>query len=456
MQSLSLAHTVFYFLLALAILVAFHEFGHFYVARKLGVKVLRFSIGIGKSIWRYRKFPDDTEFSIGILPLGGYVKMVDEREGEVADADLPYAFNRQRLSVRAAIVFAGPFANFVLAVLLFWLVFMIGETGIRPVLGPVPAGTLAAEAGFQEGEEIIAVNGTETPTWGQAIGELVEQAMDQENLNVEVRSEGGASKVLTMVIPHEVAEKPGSLHERLGFQPWLPSMPPVVDRIEPEGAAEAAGLATGDRLVSVDGEPIKNWQKWVDHVRANPGKEMDLKVDRQGADVMLKIRPLAVDSPQGKVGRIGASVQVPQDMLDSLKVEYRLGPLPAFTAAVAKTWEYSAMTLKMIGRMIVGRASVDNLSGPISIAQYAGQSASLGLVQFLKFLSLVSVSLAVLNLLPIPVLDGGHLMFYLFEAVRGKPLSDATQAMFQNIGIMLLFSLMGLATYLDSKHLLGF
>ena len=449
MQSLLLAHTVFYFLLALAILVAFHEFGHFYVARKLGVKVLRFSLGLGKSIWSYRKSPDDTEFSIGFLPLGGYVKMVDEREGPVADGDLPRAFNRQRLSVRAAIVFAGPFANFVLAVLLFWLVFMIGETGIRPLLGPVPAGTLAAQAGFQEGEEIIRVNGTETPTWGAAIGELVEQAMDQENVSVEVRTDRGGSIVRSMTVPHEITENPDSLHERLGFQPWQPSLPAVVDRVEPDGAAEAAGLAAGDRLLSVDGEPIKDWQQWVGHVRANPGNEMALKVDRQGAQVSLAIRPLAVDSPQGKVGRIGAAVRVSQDIQDNLKVEYRLKPLPAFTAAVAKTWDYSVMTLKMIGRMLVGRASVENLSGPISIAQYAGQSASMGLVQFLKFLSLVSISLAVLNLLPIPVLDGGHLLFYLFEAVMGKPLPENVQAMFQNIGIVLLFSLMAFSFYLD-------
>jgi len=449
MQSLSLAHTVFYFLLALAILVAFHEFGHFYACRKLGVKVLRFSIGIGKSVWSYRKSPEDTEFSIGFLPLGGYVKMVDEREGSVAEEDLPHAFNRQRLAVRAAIVFAGPFANFVLAVLLFWLVFMIGETGTRPVLGPVAAGTLAAEAGFQEGEEIIAVNGNETPTWGVAIGAVVEQAMDQENLSVEVKTDRGAHLVRSMTIPREVTENPDALHERLGFQPWLPPLPPIVERVEPKGAAEAAGLVAGDRLLSVDGEPIQDWQQWVEHVRANPGKAMALTVERQGAEVTLQIKPLAVDSPQGKVGRIGAAVQVPQDMLDSLKVEYRLGVLPAFTAAVGKTWEYSVMTLKMIGRMIVGHASVENLSGPISIAQYAGQSASLGLVQFLKFLSLVSISLAVLNLLPIPVLDGGHLLFYLFEGIRGKPLSENTQAMFQNIGIMILFSLMIFSFYLD-------
>jgi regulator of sigma E protease len=450
MQSLSLAHTVFYFLLALAILVAFHEFGHFYACRLLGVKVLRFSVGLGKSVWRYRKSPKDTEFSIGLLPLGGYVKMADEREGEVAPEDLPHAFNRQRLAVRAAIVFAGPFANFVLAVLLYWAVFMIGETGLRPVLGPVPQGTLAEQAGFQEGEEIISVGGTETPTWDFVIGALIEQAMDREDLSVEVKTDRGAQVRKVLSIPRELAEKPELLHDRLGLQPSQPSLPAVVDRVEPDGAAAAAGLAPGDRLLSADGQPIKDWRHWVEIVRANPGKAVNAMVERGGVELALAITPLAVDSPQGKVGKIGAAVRIPPGLMDALQVEYRLAPLPAFAAAVAKTWGYSAMTLKMIGRMVVGRASVDNLSGPISIAQYAGQSASMGLVKFLKFLSIVSISLAVLNLLPIPVLDGGHLMFYLFEAARGgKPVPERVQAVFQNIGIVLLFSLMFFSFYLD-------
>ncbi len=453
MQSESLVHTVFYFLLALAVLVTFHEFGHFYACRKLGVKVLRFSIGLGKSIWRYRKSKDGTEFSIGALPLGGYVKMVDEREGEVSPKDLPYAFNRQRLSIRAAIVFAGPLANFLLAVLLYWTVFMIGETGVRPVLGPIGHGTLAEQAGFVEGEEIVAVGDVQTPTWGSAFNALMEQAMDKEDISVEVRQADSRSTRRVLTIPHDLAENPELLHDRLGFQPWQPSLPPVVDKVLPNSAAEAAGLAAGDRLLSVDGVPIKDWQQWVEHVRANPGKDMNVKVDRQGAELMLKIRPTMEDSAHGKIGKIGAAVHVPQELIDSMKVEYRLGVLPAFAAAVERTWDYSAMTLKVIGRMLIGRASVENLSGPISIAQYAGQSASMGFIQFIKYLALVSVSLGVLNLLPIPVLDGGHLMFYLFEGIRGKPLSEGVQVMFQNIGIAILFSLMIFSVYLDlMKH----
>ncbi len=449
----SLMHTVFFFLLALAVLITFHEFGHFYACRKLGVKVLRFSIGLGKSIWRYRRSARDTEFSIGALPLGGYVKMVDEREGPVPPEDLPYAFNRQRLPVRAAIVFAGPLANFLLAVLLFWAVFMLGETGIRPVLGPIGQGTLAEQAGFMAGDEILEVGHTKTPTWGLAINALIEQAMDRQDIAIEVREADGRTTRRVLMIPRDLSENPDLLHDRLGFEPWQPSLPAVVEKVLPNSPAEAAGLAPGDRLLRVDGVPIKDWQQWVEYVRANPGKNMNLKVERQGEERMLKIRPKEVDSAQGKIGQIGAAVQVPKELKDSMRVEYRLGVLPAFAAAVERTWDYSAMTLKMIGGMLVGRASVENLSGPISIAQYAGESASMGVIHFLKYLALVSVSLGVLNLLPIPVLDGGHLMFYLFEAVRGKPLSEGVQIMFQNIGIAILFSLMIFSFYLDlTRH----
>ncbi|MCX7110731.1 MAG: RIP metalloprotease RseP [Proteobacteria bacterium] len=449
MQSLALLHTVFYFLLALAVLVAFHEFGHFYACRRLGVKVLRFSIGIGKPVWSYRKSPEDTEFSIGFLPLGGYVKMVDEREGEVSHKDLPHAFNRQRLAIRSAIVFAGPFANLLLAVLLYWIVFMVGETGMRPVLGKVGQGTLAEQAGFLEGDEIVAVGDNPTPTWGMAMGEVIEQAMDNGNVSVDVRTVRDALVRRTLTIPPEVTENPEMLHAQLGFLPMEPSIPPVVDKVESNSAAELAGLAPGDHLLVADGKPIKDWRQWVDYVRANPGKEIDLTVEREGVELGLKIRPAKVESEQGAIGKIGAAVRLPQGFLDDMQVNYRLGVFPAFVAAVGKTWEYSTMTLKMIGRMVIGKASVDNLSGPISIAQYAGQSASMGFVQFLKFLAIVSISLGVLNLLPIPVLDGGHLMFYFLEAVRGKPIPEGIQIMFQNLGIAILFSLMVFSFYLD-------
>lgn len=450
---LSLLHTLFFFIVALAILIAFHEYGHFWAARRLGVKVIRFSLGFGKPLWNYRKTPDDTEFSVAALPLGGYVKMVDEREGEVAPADLPYAFNRQSVSRRAGIVIAGPLFNFLLAILIYWMVFMLGETGLRPVLGPVEQDTLAAQAGFKEGDEIIAVGNDKTPTWNLAVNEIVERAVDEQPISVAVAAADGATRELVLNIPKDLAQQPEALYQKLGFKPWEPNLPPVIDRIEPGSAAEAAGLKPGDRIISGDGTVIETWKQWVAFVRVRPEVLIRTVVEREGVRLNFDIRPKAVDSPEGSIGRIGAAVRVPEDLDRSMRVEYRLGVFSAFGAAVEKTADYSMLTLRMVGRMLIGKAAVENLSGPISIAQYAGQSASLGLSQFMKFLAIVSISLGVLNLLPIPVLDGGHLMFYLVEAIKGSPVSDKTQAYCQQVGIFLLLCLMGLAFFLDIERL---
>jgi regulator of sigma E protease len=450
----SLLHTLFFFVVALAILIAFHEFGHFWAARRLGVKVIRFSLGFGKPIWRYRKTPADTEFTVGALPLGGYVKMVDEREGEVAPADLPYAFNRQPVARRAGIVVAGPLFNFILAILIYWIVFMLGETGMRPVLGPVAKGTLAEQAGFREGDEIVAVAGDKTPTWAAAISEVVESAMDEKPVAVTVTSADGETRELSLAIPKEVAQQPDALYRSLGLRPWEPDIPPVIDDVVPGSAAEAAGLRSGDRVVSADGTPIHNWKQWVEYVRARPDAMIRAVVERSdGARLSMDVRPRAVDSAEGRIGQIGAKPRVPDDVADSMKVEYRLGFFPALGEAVEKTVDYSVLTLKMIGRMLIGKAAIENLSGPISIAQYAGQSASIGFGHFLKFLAIVSISLGVLNLLPIPVLDGGHLMFYLIEVIKGSPVSDQTQAFCQQIGIFILLCLMSLAFVLDIERL---
>ncbi len=450
----SFLHTLFYFIVALTILIAFHEFGHFWAARKLGVKVLRFSLGFGKILWRRQRTPESTEFTVAALPLGGYVKMVDEREGPVAPADLPYAFNRQPLIRRVAIVFAGPFFNFVLAILIYWAVFMIGETGVRPVLGPVASDSLAAQVGFAEGDEIVAVAGENTPTWSHAIGELLERIMEGEAISVLVKTKNGEQLERTLTVPEELLQHPNRLYQRLGLRPWEPELPPVIDRVEPGGAAEEAGLQAGDRLLSVDGNSIRTWREWVDYVRSHPGASLEVVVDRGGQRLSRSVIPVPVESEEGRIGRIGAAVRIPEQLVDEMQVEYRLGVLPAFAAAVGKTADYSALTLKMVGRMLVGRAGIENLSGPISIAQYAGKSASIGFNQFLKFLAIVSVSLAVLNLLPIPVLDGGHLLFYLIEAVKGSPVSEQTQAFFQQIGLFILLSLMSLAFILDIERLL--
>jgi regulator of sigma E protease len=450
----SLLHTLFYFVVALAVLIAFHEYGHFWAARRLGVKVIRFSLGFGKTLWRRQKSPDSTEFVVAALPLGGYVKMVDEREGAVAPADLPYAFNRQPLLKRSAIVFAGPLFNFLLAILIYWLVFMLGETGLRPVLGPLEQETLAARAGFHTGDEIVAVDGKKTPTWSYAISGVLEKAMDEEPIPVTVRAPDGELRELFLTVPKGVLEQPDRLQKTLGFQPWEPEMPPVIDRVEPGSPAQTAGLEAGDRIVSADGTEIATWKQWVEVIRSHPNAVIKTVIERDGVRFNLDVRPKAEPSPEGPIGRIGAGVRVPEDLAATMQVEYRLGFFAAFGAAVEKTGELSGLTLKMIGRMLIGKAGVENLSGPISIAQYAGQSARIGFNQFLKFLAIISVSLAVLNLLPIPVLDGGHLMFYLVEAVKGSPVSDQTQAVFQQIGLFILIGLMSLAFILDIERLL--
>jgi regulator of sigma E protease len=446
-------HTIFYFIVAIGVLVAFHEFGHFWVARRVGVKVLRFSIGFGKVFWSYQKTPADTEYVLSAIPLGGYVKMVDEREGEVASEDLPYAFNRQPVWARTAIVAAGPIFNLVLAVALFWAVLVIGETGMKPILGAVTQGTIAAQAGFVEGDEITAVNDKQTPTWMEAMETIVTSAMGDEDITVAVTTAKQEQLVRNLSITESDKKDAAALYKRLGFKPWSPSLKPIIGKVLPDSAALAAGLKANDLIVSADNIPIKEWQQWVDIVKLHPDKAIVLIIERDGAQMSLSITPKAVPVGDKTEGKIGAGVFVPEDLIKSITVEYSLSPLEAIPAAFKTTYYYSTATLQMMGKMFVGKASVENLSGPISIAQYAGQSAEMGLTAFLKFLGLVSVSLGVLNLLPIPVLDGGHLLFFAFEAILRKPVPEKIQLFFQQVGVTLLMLLMAVAMFVDVQRL---
>lgn len=448
-------HTLFYFIVAIAILVAFHELGHFWVARKTGVKVIRFSIGFGKKLWVFQKSPDQTEFVFSAIPLGGYVKMVDEREGEVRPEDLPYAFNRQSVAVRTAIVAAGPLFNLILAVFLFWLVMIIGETGLKPILGEVQPGTLAAEAGFQSGDEILRVNQKPTPTWSIALDEVFSSAIDgQRDIVVDVKTSDEQQQFRVIALVDEDIKSPEDFNERLGLKPWMPLIKPVIGKLLEDGAAKQAGLQSGDLILSADGQAIQDWRQWVEYVQAKPDTPIKVVVERHEVQVELQIIPRKEAQQDGKViGKIGAGVDVPKELLSGLQVEYSLSPVAAIPAAFEKTWFYATSTLKMIGKMFIGTASVDNLSGPISIAQYAGQSAEMGFTAFLKFLGLVSVSLGVLNLLPVPVLDGGHLLFYAVELIKGSPVPDRLQMYFQQLGMFLLMALMALALFLDLDRL---
>ncbi|MCK9394751.1 MAG: RIP metalloprotease RseP [Methylobacter sp.] len=451
---MDLLHTLFYFLIAISVLVSFHEFGHFWVARKAGVKVLRFSIGFGKVLWVYQKNPDATEYAVSAIPLGGYVKMVDEREGEVKEADLPYAFNRQSLFARTAIVAAGPIFNLVLAVALFWSVLVIGETGIKPILGAVEQGSLAAAAGFVEGDEIVSVNGKTTPTWTEAMSVLVSSALDgEQSIKVAVKSFDDQQAVRMLKLTDKDSENPDVLYRRLGFKPWSPKLQPIIGKVLPDSAALAAGLQQGDLIVSADDTVMTDWMQWVAYVRNHPDVGVKLVIEREGVRLPVIITPKSVKVGDQTEGKVGASVYIPEELMKSVSVEYSLSPLAAIPVALETTYYYSVSSLKMMAKMLIGKASVDNLSGPISIAQYAGQSATMGLTPFIKYMALVSVSLGILNLLPIPVLDGGHLLFFAIEGIKGSPVSERAQIFFQQIGIALLVSLMALAMFLDVERL---
>ena len=447
-------YTIFHFIVAIGILVAFHEFGHFWVARKVGVKVEKFSIGFGKVICSFQKTPESTEYVISAIPLGGYVKMVDEREGNVKPEDLPYAFNRQPLLARTAIVAAGPIFNILLAIVLFWSVFSIGEKGVRPIVGTIEAGTLAEQAGFKEGEEIISVNDKNAPIWTEAMNLLFTSALQgKKEIKVAVINSDDIELLHWIQFSENDANSPEKLYQRLGLKPWTPKMDPVIGKVVENSPASVAGLQKSDLIITADGEIINEWMQWVEYVRSRPEVSIALVVEREGVHIPLSIVPERIENEEKDFGRIGAGVDVPEDLIDSLIVEYTLPPMEGLIAALERTWFYSSSTLKMMGKMLIGKVSAKNLSGPISIAQFAGKSAERGLVHFLKFLAIISVSLGVINLLPVPVLDGGHLMFFAIEAIKGSPVSDKVQIYFQQFGMLMLMSLMIFAVFLDIERL---
>ena len=452
----SFAFTLLSFLVALAILIAVHEFGHFWVARKLGVKVLRFSIGFGSPLLKRTGKVDGTEYVVAAIPLGGYVKMLDEREGQVAPEQRHRAFNRQSLKVRSAIVSAGPLFNFLFAIFAFWLIFVVGDSGTRPWVGEVSQDSIAYQAGFRSGDELLAVGDRETPTWETAVYAMLAEAEAGEDLTFRVRDNDGNEQLL--LLPGDsltdVAEN-GNILGSIGLSPKRPQVPPVIGQVVHGEAADLAGLLPGDRILLLDGAAVETWSELVAQVQQSPGKAVVLELDRGGELLSLPMR-IGQRVDQGKVqGRIGAGVEVPEHLFDEYRAEIRLGPVDALGAAVFKTWDMSVFMLRTLGRMLTGEASVKNLSGPISIAQSAGKSASYGFAYFVKFLALVSISLGVLNLLPVPVLDGGHLLFFIIEGVKGSPLSEQAQMNGQRIGLMILLALMCLAFYVDISRLLG-
>lgn len=445
------------FVVALGILVAIHEFGHFWLARRVGIKVLRYSVGFGKALFARRGKVDDTEFVLAAIPLGGYVKMLDEREGAVAPAERDRAFNRQPLWARSAVVIAGPAANFILAAIVWWIVNLIGIQGLAPLVGEPSAGTAAADAGFMHEDRILAVSGTETETWQDARLALLQAALEGDGtVVIDTRTALGEEVQRILQLSSEtVLESGGDAVDALGFGTWWPRVEPRAGEIITAGSADRAGLQAGDLIVAINDEPISEWRELVLRVQASPGELLSFDVMRDGQVLQLDIEPEAVVAGDVTVGRIGIRETAAEGLFDKARVTVKLPPGEAFVGALVKTWDMSILTLRMLGKLIVGEASLDNISGPISIAQYAGQSASVGPSHYLNFIALISISLAVLNLLPIPMLDGGHLLYFLIEAVRGKPLSEHVQMIGQQIGIVMLGGLMLLAFYNDIWRLLG-
>lgn len=441
------------FIIAISVLVAFHELGHYWVARRCGVKVLRFSIGFGPRIWT-RRGRDGVEWTISAIPLGGYVKMLDEREGEVPEALRVQAFNNASVGRRMLIVAAGPAFNFALAALFYWIVLVVGIEGMKPLIAPPAADTPAARAGLLEREQIVEVAGEPTPTWTVLRTELIDQATSTRHLVLQVRGVDGTTRPVQMDLTG-VRIDPEFLFADLGLDIYQPPVPPVLGEVLRGSAADAAGLRQGDRILALNGTPMASWQELVRWVSAHPEDVVRIDLQRAGQPMTVNAIVARVNEGGRSVGRLGVAVAASPELWQDLRAEHRLGVLAAVPASVVQTWRMSVLTLKMLWRMALGEVSIKNVSGPIQIAQVAGYSAQIGLVPFLSFMAIVSVSLGVLNLLPVPLLDGGHLLFYGIEAVKGSPLSEKAQEAGQRVGLTFLMLLMGLAFYNDVMRLLN-
>ena len=444
------------FLIAITLLVAVHEFGHFWVARKLGVKVLRFSIGFGKPLWKKTPKNGETEYVISALPLGGYVKMLDERfEENVAAVDLPRAYNRQPVWKRILILLAGPFANFLFAISVFYALFLYGVQDFKPFVTPVNVDSPAAIAGLVPGDEVVAVNNQPVRSFEDLILRLVDGVISDEIVTFKVKRKTELL-ALNLRVPKEVAklQDPSKLLQGLGLSPWQPAYYPELVAISEGSAAKESSLRAGDQVKNLGALEILNVQHFVTEIQKRPGQTVELLIIRDGREARQTITIAEKRINGQNVGIIGASLRVPESVINSMRTRSRFGPLESLQKACKSTYDMSALSLKMFREMLKGKVSVKNLSGPISIAQQASYSAQSGLDQFVKFLALISIALGIVNLLPIPMLDGGQIMFSLMELVKGSPVSERTELIFQQLGIMCIVFIMGLAIYNDIERLI--
>ena len=438
-----------WFLVAVFILVTFHELGHFSVARLLGVGVSKFSVGFGKTLYSYRSRRSGTEYVLGVLPFGGYVKFIDEREDHVDPRDLPYAFNRQKLWVRAAIVIAGPGANFILAIFFYWLVFGIGVPGVEPVIGYIEPGSSAEAVGLQRGDRIARVNGRKVRSWGEHRYYLLNQVEAGKTLTFAIVTPTGRNKTVSIESSRLQSGQlnPLVLEEQIGV---LPRLAPIVGTLIAGEVADASGIKVNDRFMVVDGITINGWRDVVKTISSRPEQATRVSVLRNGSLKTIVVVPKAIHSLDSVVGRIGVGPA------NHVNVVVRLGAGEAINRAVEATWLLSKLTVGMIVQMVQGKESTKNIGGPLSIAKYAGASAQYGLTAFLTFLAILSISLGILNLLPIPVLDGGHLVYFIIEAIKGGPVSEAFMYRSQQLGFAVLAVLISFALYNDVLNIFRF
>ena len=441
-------------ILLLGPLIAIHEFGHYFVARKLGVKVLVYSIGFGPTVLKWTSKKSGIQYQLSALPLGGYVKMLDEREGNVAEADLPYAFNRQHPWKRIAIVAAGPLINLIFAVLLFWVLFLPAQEQLNTRVGKVLVNSPAATAQMQVGDKITAVDGAKTTTWEQLNFALVDRAGESGIIQIEA-DRNGQAKSFELPIQNFLKDQNQSPLDSLGFIPYRPYIPATVMKLSEDGAAIRQGMKAGDQIVAIDGVKMKDWFDVVEVVQASPEKLLKIDVLRQNQLVHLEVMPQGKRDNMGNVsGVLGVQNNPGQVVIpEEYKQTIQYGPVEAFGKALDKTGQISTMILNSIVKMVRGLIGLENLSGPITIAKVAGQSAEMGWQTFISFMALMSVSLGILNLLPIPMLDGGHLVYYFVELIRGKPVSEQIQLVGLKIGMVLLGSMMLLALFNDFMRL---
>ena len=449
--------SIFAFVVSIGLLITFHEFGHFWVARLFDVKVLRFSIGFGRSIFTKVFGNDRTEFTIGIFPLGGYVKMLDDREGKIKDEEREREFNGKPVWQRFCIVLAGPIFNFIFAIIVYSIVYFVGINALKPIVGNVEPFSISAKSGFVEGQQILAVNDKTTPTWVTVHDAFISNIISENIVSIDVVDINGVKQTfdlnLSDISIDEMVE--GKLLNRIGLGVVKFKLPAIIGEVQKNSPAETNGLLKNDRIVSINSNLIDSWEELVEIIKASPDKDLNVEILREETLVNIQLKPESYQLNDENIGRIGVGPAINDGFYDYYFTLEQYSLHLAILRAFQKTWEMSVLTLKVLAKMITGDASVKNLSGPITIAEYAGQQAGIGITAFLTFLAIVSISLGVLNLLPIPLLDGGHLVYYVIEFVTGRPVSDSIQITGQQIGLFLLLGLMGLALYNDFVRLLG-